>query len=339
MLTVKVPLKEAEKVKKRLMQKDIFLRDYGFSRDEDFIYFPIKERFGDELEYVEKDLQKRPGQGKTLKEALSDVLPPEVLSKVKTSYDTVGEIAILEIDRDLKEYDSLIGETLLSSNKKIKTVLAKDASHEGVFRTQKMRFLAGIDTRVALHKENGVVLEVDVEKVYFSTRLSTERKRIAELVRPGEKVLVCFSGCAPYPCVLGKKTSASKIVGVEINPEGHRLGLENVKRNKLTNVELICGDVLKVIPDVVDKYGTFDRVLMPLPKSAEDFLDTVIPAVRKGGMVHFYAFLHRDEFSKAHNWIGESCKRLGRSFKILDTVKCGQHAPYTHRICVDFMVD
>jgi hypothetical protein len=37
--------------------------------------------------------------------------------------------------------------------------------------------------------------------------LSTERKRISELVKPGEKVLVMFSGAAPYVCVIAKKTN------------------------------------------------------------------------------------------------------------------------------------
>jgi len=86
-------------------------------------------------------------------------------------------------------------------------------------------------------KENNIRLKLDIEKVYFSPRLSLERMRIAELVNTSksresknkksekkEDILVMFSGCAPYCCVIAKnaKTKVNSVIGIEINPEGHK---------------------------------------------------------------------------------------------------------------------
>lgn len=333
MLTLRVPLKEAEQVKKELMIQGLFLPGYSILKEEDYLYFPVKEKFDTSFIFKEKDIQALPKQPQTLKEALAGKLPDEALERLKTAYDQVGSIAILEVDDEFKEYDAVIGETLLTTNPKVLTVLAKDTGHEGTFRTQKMRLLAGVDTRIGMHKENGVTLAVDVEEVYFSSRLSTERKRIMGLVKPGERVLVMFSGCGPYTCVLAKNTAAEEVIGVEINPRGHELALENISRNALVRAKTFNGDVREVVPDL----GQFDRILMPLPKSAETFLDVALGAVKNTATIHFYAFLHEDEVSQAHTWIQDACEKASIGWNILETVKCGQQAPRTFRFCVDFV--
>ena len=96
------------------------------------------------------------------------------------------------------------------------------------------------------------------------------------------------------------------------------------------------GDVKKVVPRLNEK---FDRILMPLPKSAEDFLDTALMAAKKGAVVHFYDFLHETEIPhRAFYKIEKACKRNNLKCKMLNYVKCGQHAPRVFRICVDFEI-
>lgn len=344
MLTIKVPLPEAQKVKKYLLENDYFAVGYRVIKEDDYLYFPVTGRFdGLSHAFVQRDVDERVRpQVSSLKEALAKKVPAVVLEELKTAYDTVGDIAILEIDEEHRSYEQVIGEALLANNPKITTVLAKDAHHEGVFRTQKMRHVAGVDKREAQHKENGVILTVDVEEVYYSSRLSTERKRIMELVRPGEKILVMFSGCGPYTCVLAKNTSASLVVGVEINPVGHALAQRNIAANKIAGKAVTYnGDVREVVVSrVVAEHGLFDRVLMPLPKSAETFLDVALAAVNveKGAMVHFYAFLHEDEKDQALEWISQACAAADVSHEVQAVVRCGQQAPHVYRWCVDFTV-
>ena len=86
---------------------------------------------------------------------------------------------------------------------------------------------------------------MNVEKVYFSPRLSEERKRIFQQVKNNETILVMFSGIAVYPIVISKNTKAKAIVGIEINPIAHKYALENLKLNKISNVKLFLDDVKK----------------------------------------------------------------------------------------------
>ncbi|GIU69383.1 MAG: tRNA (guanine-N1)-methyltransferase [Candidatus Woesearchaeota archaeon] len=340
MLSLKVPLKEAEKWKKYLVETKNFNNKYRFKKDDSFIYFPILRRFevlrGD-ISFVDMSFEESKNSG-DLKTNLINFLSKEELSILKASHDIIGTIAILEIPKELEHKEKFIAETLLRINKNIKTVLKKADAHEGVFRTQKMKYLAGINTTETLYKENNVSLLVDVEKVYFSIRLSNERKRIAGLVKPGEDILVMFSGAAPYPVVLSKNTPAKHILGIEINPDGHKYGLENIKINKCKNVELICGDVHVIVPELNNKNIRYDRIIMPLPKTADEFLDDALMLSKKSTVIHFYDFLEESNFDEAKIKISEACKRNNRDYRIINIVKCGQHAPRVFRICVDFEI-
>jgi tRNA (guanine37-N1)-methyltransferase len=269
---------------------------------------------------------------KTLKEAVKDILLEEEIAYLRKSYDTVGDIAILEIPDELVHKEKEIANALLSINKTIKVVCKKAGIHDGEFRTQPLEILAGENRKEAEYKENNCILYINPEESYFSPRLSTERKRIMELVKEGEEILVMFSGVSPYPCVLGKNTKAKEIVAIEKNPLAHEYAIKNIAKNKLKNVFLFNGDVKDIVPNLNRK---FDRILMPLPKSAEDFLDYAIPYIKEKGILHFYDFLNESEFNLAENKIFDACKRFNRNAKIIKINKCGQHAPRVFRICVD----
>jgi len=252
MNAIKVPLDRAEEAKLYLVNNNLIDFKRLPNKEEGFIYFPIKNEANIDLDFVEavdKELKTKVAEPTTLREALKRYLSDEELNNLKTAFDTVGTIAIIEIDESLVDKEQVIANTLLKINKSLKTVVKKVGIHEGEFRTQKLQHLAGEETLETIHKELNISLKLNVDKVYFSPRLSTERKRIAEQVQKGEDILVMFSGCAPYPCTLSKNTEAEFIYGIEINPEGHKYGLENLKLNKLHNVILLNGDVKKIVPE------------------------------------------------------------------------------------------
>lgn len=337
MYAVKIPLSDAEKVKIYLTETNNFSPNYKVVSKNGFVYFPLisKAKFKKKYPVVAAHLPKRELKETNLKKTIAAYFTKKELERLKTAFDHIGTIAIVEIDKELVSKAKYIGEALLTLVPSVKTVLKKEGGHEGEFRIQHMKFLAGVDTRETMHRENGVSLCLDVEKVYFSPRLSTERKRIMQLVKSGESILVMFSGCAPYPCVLSKNTPAKEIYGVELNPVGHQYGLKNVAVNKLKNVFLFNGDVRTVVPQLGK---TFDRILMPLPKSSEEFLDVALAAAHKGTIIHCYDFLHEDHFQDAVVKIEKVCALAGKKCKIFGIFKCGQHKPRAFRICVDFTI-
>lgn len=254
MLTLKVLLKDAQKWKSYLSNNSLFDKAFVPKKDKEFIYYPVKRRFDvyrGNVEFIDTKLEPSSMHG-SFKQQLKQKLTEEEQSLLRAAYDTIGDIAILEIPDRLKKREKLIAKALIDTNHNIKTVLKKAASHEGTFRTQKMKHLAGKKNTETIYKENGVIMKLDVEKVYFSIRLSNERKRIAELVKPGEEILVMFSGCAPYPLVIAKNSRAKNITAIEINPWGHKYALENLTLNRLNNIVLVNADVKKAIPNIFE---------------------------------------------------------------------------------------
>jgi len=242
------------------------------------------------------------------------------------SYEIIGDIALFNKKISKKEAQELI-----KKNKNIKTIAYKSKVHEGKFRLKKVKIILGKKNKITIHKENKVQLKVDIEKTYFSPRTSNERLRILKQIKPREEVLVMFSGVAPLPIEIAKNTRAKEIIGIELNPTAHKLALENLILNKTNNVILHRGDVKKILPRIKNK---FDRILMPLPKSAEDFLDLAKKHLKKNGIIHFYTFAQEKEFKD----LSKKIKKHFKKFKILKIVKCGNYAPFTYRICIDFRV-
>ncbi len=339
-LCVKVPLKNAQEIKEYILENYLFNQDYRFKHTKTHIFFPITNATGikKRFKFAEfEDVKSLPKVRKNIdvKTEINKKLTKGEADFLRRAYDVTGTIAILEISEALKKKEKFIAETFLKGHKNITTVLKKADIHGTKFRTQKMKYLAGARTKETVHIEHGVRIKLDVEKVYFSPRLSNERKRIAEQVKPGETILVMFSGCAPYPCVLSRHTEAKEIIGIELNPVGHDYGVENVKLNKQKNITLINADAKDAKAITQTK---FDRILMPLPKTAEDFLDSALEVSKKGTIIHFYNFRGIDDFKGANDAIKVACKRNKKNCSILRTVKCGQHAPNTYRICVDFKI-
>ncbi|MBI2673412.1 hypothetical protein HYX19_04070, partial [Candidatus Woesearchaeota archaeon] len=98
-----------------------------------------------------------------------------------------------------------------------------------------------------VYKENGVYIKLDVEKCYFSPRLSTERLRVARTVKDGETILVMFAGVLPYSLVISKNSNANFIYAVEANKTAYQYGLVNIQLNKAPNIRSFFGDVNKVL--------------------------------------------------------------------------------------------
>lgn len=270
-------------------------------------------------------------------------LTEEELKLVPRSYDIVGSrdkaVAIIEIPKELEGKKQSIVEAIMKLNKSVKTVLNKISKRKSPYRLEDLELIAGDTNTEVIHKEFGYILKLDPRKVYFSPREAAERQRVASQVKLNELVMVMFSGCSPYPIAIAKKQpKVKKIYAVESNPDAHRYAEENVRINKVSHlINPILGDVR----DICKKYyGTCDRIVMPLPLGAENFLDIAIKCLKKsGGLIHFYNWGKEDNlYLNALNQIREQTKKLNRKFKVLNKRKVLPYAPRTFKICIDFKV-
>jgi len=260
------------------------------------------------------------------------------IKKIPRSYDILGDLLIFsEFPKSLRWKENLVAKHIMGQKKNIKVVLKKIKNYSGIYRTPKLKILGGEQRKETKYKENGISLILNPEEVYFSSRTGTERKRIFQQVKPGEEVLVMFSGSGVLPVVISKNTFAKEIYGVEINPKGHEYALKNLELNKLKNVKLFCGDVNDILPGIKKK---FDRILMPLPKEAYNFLPIALKKIKPKGIIHLYDFVEsKDIPSETNGKIKFACNLAKKQFKSLRVVKCGQYGPRKYRVCGDFIVE
>ena len=101
-------------------------------------------------------------------------------------------------------------------------------------------------------------------------------------------------------------------------------------RKKYPNIELYNEDA-----KTFSHKEKFDRILMPLPKSAEDFLDNAKKLLKKNGTIHFYDFLSEKDIPKRSI---ETIKQHIKRFKVLEVAKCGQYGPGKLRVCLDIKI-
>lgn len=272
-----------------------------------------------------------------LKELLKGKLSAKELDLLPSSFDIVGNIMVFsDFPSELRKKEKLIGTEILKHFNHISSVFKKTGKYSGKYRTPKLKLIAGENSKETVHRENNSTIRLDVEKVYFSPRSSTERKRVFSLVKSNESVLVMFSGVGAYPITIARNSKAKEIYGIEINPIAHKYASENLKINKISNVKLIKGDVKKILPKINLK---FDRILMPLPKEAERYLGLALNKIKKNGIVHFYTFGQETDYEKIKEIVKKECSKQKKKCKIIGIVKCGHYSPGVFRLCVDFKVN
>jgi tRNA (guanine37-N1)-methyltransferase len=229
---------------------------------------------------------------KRLRDKLSGGLPSEELRKVYNSFDVVGDIAIIKIPNCNTANSEAIGKQIMSSQKNIKTVLTPATRITGDYRVRELRLLAGENKTSTTHKESHCTFKVDVEKCYFSPRLSHEHTRIANLVQSGETVVNMFAGVGCFSVIIVKTQSKTKVYSIDVNPAAVGCMEENVKNNQVDgNVLPMLGDAKDIIQTQLQ--GVADRVLMPLPEKALEYLPYALMALKQtGGWIHYYDFQH-----------------------------------------------
>ena len=272
----------------------------------------------------------------SIKEELKGKVSEEELKKVTRSFEIIGDVVLINLPDEVLHLKDLIVQAILKRHKHVKTILRKVGEVEGIYRVAKYEVLYGGETETIV-KEHGCRFLVDPTKVYYSVKLSGERERIAKLVKPGERVLVMFAGVGPYAIVIAKLAKPKEVIGVEINPKAVEYFRKNVVLNKVQDiVKIYEGDVRDVVPKLE---GKFDRILMPAPYSAEDFVYLLKDKVKIGTYVHYYTFAGEEEEDdilprKVENLF----KRYGMIIKIEKIKACGSYAPRVYRYVVDLKI-
>ena len=235
-----------------------------------------------------------------LKNVLSNILSSDEVSQVYSAFDQIGDIVIIKIPNELMPKKKFIADTILAHVKSAKAVFAQVSPVRGDYRVRNLEFIAGENRTITEYKEHGCRFRVDVAKTYFSPRLSTERLRIANMVGEGETIVNMFAGVGTYSILMARMNKTCKVYSIDSNAVAAELCEANAKLNKVQDrVVSIHGDAGEVIKDKLA--GQADRVLMPLPESAKEFVDSAVLALKKKGVVHYFIHIRADNKKTSKN--------------------------------------
>ena len=314
---VRVPREEGETTRQRLAADGLVSEAYEIELAEGHLYIPVTDpsAVGD-LPVVERDPDPREGQ----------TMPADLVEN--PSYERVGDVVV--VDEDDPDRADRVATAVVESDLPVDAVLDRASKVKGQERVRDWEVLAGNGTET-VHREYGCEYLVDLAEAFFSPRLATERHRVAEQVEAGEHAFDMFAGVGPFVVPFARR--GATVVGADVNPEAIAYLRENASRNGVAErVTAIEGDVREVVPD----YGGWaDRVVMNLPHSADEFLDTAVLLASEEAVIHYYDIQHEeDPFGP-----GEAAIRRAAEPDYEATVETRRrvrsYAPHEVNVCLD----
>ena len=314
---VRVPREEGETTRQRLAADGLVSEAYEIELAEGHLYIPVTDpsAVGD-LPVVERDPDPREGQ----------TMPADLVEN--PSYERVGDVVV--VDEDDPDRADRVATAVVESDLPVDAVLDRASKVKGQERVRDWEVLAGEGTET-VHREYGCEYLVDLAEAFFSPRLATERHRVAEQVEAGEHAFDMFAGVGPF--VVPFAGRGATVVGADVNPEAIAYLRENARRNGVAErVTAIEGDVREVVPDYE---GWADRVVMNLPHSADEFLDTAVLLASEEAVIHYYDIQHEeDPFGP-----GEAAIRRAAEPDYEATVETRRrvrsYAPHEVNVCLD----
>nr|MDO8118419.1 methyltransferase [Candidatus Sigynarchaeota archaeon] len=230
----------------------------------------------------------------SLKKHLENVLDGEELSLLPRGFQTLEDVAIINLKPGLVPKKHVVAQAILDLLPYIKSVWGKtfgQAKVVGQFRTPTgLEHLAGVDKSEVIAVENGVIFKHDFTKIIFSKGNINERSYLPRLVKPGEVVLDMFAGIGYFSLMIAKHALPAIVHACEINPVAYNYLSENIVLNKVQDtVQAYHGDCADIVPRLVKDGLLADRIVMGVFPAPKQYLPVALSAAKpiSGTIIHY----------------------------------------------------
>jgi len=129
-----------------------------------------------------------------------------------------------------------------------------------------------------------------------------------------------FAGVGCYSIAIAKHSDPKTVYSIDVNPLAFKYLKENIHLNKTEQTVVpLLGDAKITIENKLQSIA--DRVLMPLPELAFEYLDSAVSALKpERGWVHYHDFVYtkKDEnpVQKVKSKVSEKLPKLCTDFSI-----------------------
>jgi len=286
---IAVPRENGEESRQALAKAGVLDDDHQIVVDDGILYIPVTDvdSVPEQFETTVRELPTR-----------RTVQTPADSLGYEPSLERLGDVVI--VDEDDPDCAAEIAEAVMTSDLPARSVLNRASKIKGELRVRDWELLAeradsDEDTSRSptetVHREYGHEFLLDLAAVYFSPRLATERHRVVDQIEPGEHVLDMFAGVGPF--AIPAATQRADVVAVDLNETAIEYLRENASRNGVSDaITAISGDVREVANDY---RGWADRLVMNLPHSANEFVETAVDLAGDDCVIHYYDIQHEDD--------------------------------------------
>ena len=326
---VAVARADGEQSRQALANAGVLSEDYRIVHDEGTLFIPVTNPTAvpEEFETTTRELPPR-----------QTVQTPADILGFEPSLERLGDVVI--VDEDDSERAHEIAEAVMTADLPVRSVLNRASKIKGELRVRDWELLAERDDPDAdvdrsptetVHREYGHEFLLDLDAVYFSPRLATERHRVVEQIQPGEQVLDMFAGVGPF--AIPAASRGADVVAVDLNETAIEYLRENAQRNNVSErITAIAGDVREV---TADYHGWADRLVMNLPHSANEFVDTAVDLAGDDCVIHYYDIQHdSDSFGPGTETIRAAAEPEYEVTVETDHV-VRSYAPHELNVCLD----
>ena len=285
---VVVPRERGEEIRKDLLARGLLLKQLRIAQEGDTVLLPTIRRIDLGFPTKEREFD----EGFVALRSYKDVVdvPPALRRSLPSSFDVVGDIAVIKIPKELRSRRNSIGQAILRWNPKLGAVV-EDRGVKGEHRIREIDVIAGETRTTTVHTEHGLRYRVDLSQAYFSPRLASERKRIADLTQPGETIADPFAGVGPYSILIAKRRRPTEVHASDSNAMAVELLRANVAANRAEQVTVRQGDARAILKQI----APVDRVILDLPHSAVDYVSDALASIGPRGTIHLYRILEQAE--------------------------------------------
>lgn len=238
----------------------------------------------------------------------------------------IGDIMVVK--KEPEDMDELLKLPYINKVVKLGTIHGKK-------REPDIEILHG-DSTETIHKENYCKFKLDVAKVMWSKGNTGERKRMSTLPEDDEIIIDMFAGIGYFTVPMAVHSNPKKIYAIEINPNSYNFLCENIKLNKIEDVvEPILGDCNNQEFDHIA-----DRIMMGYIGNTEDYLDSAIRYLKKGGIIHYHESTPEPIlFERPVNRVKTAAEKQNRKIKVINKRSIKKYSPGVYHTVVDIKID
>ncbi len=288
-----VPRSRGEEARRALLAAGLLRTDLVIRREGAILALPLVEGgaappgWG---EVAERAFELHPGRPPADYRALLS-WPEEEKTLLPRSFDVVGDVVLVRLPPKLEARRTEIGEALLRFVPGVR-IVGWDRGVHGPERRRAIERIAGNGGWETWHRENGLELAVDLERAYFSPRLAGEHARVAEAIRPGERVYDLCCGVGPFSLAIARGGRTGTVVAVDANPAAIALMKRSLGR-------VAFGGTVRPIEARIESFlesaEPFEVVVFNLPREGIKYASSVARAVASGGRLFYYEVVPRAE--------------------------------------------